>query len=335
MRIKLNLISETTIGIKANGVTTFFEEIKKMLKKEKTIKLSINKFSLTKKFDVAHSQTIGPIALLLAKTAKSSVITAHVIPESVLNSMVFDKYFLKFTTFYLQKAYNSFDYVVAISNYIKKRLINIGVAKEKIVIIPNFVNKEKFKYSTEHAKKFRKHYNIKKNDFVVLGVGQIQPRKGIEDFIKTAKKLSGIKFVWVGTRPFGALTAGYFKLNKMIKNAPKNVIFTGYVNSIIGAYSASDVFFLPTLQDNFPLAVLEAASFKKPIVLRNIKELRGIFKNYTMITNNFAKSIASLKSNKKLFKKYSVLSNKLANKYSSKRIIQKYIEFYKRVASVE
>ena len=114
MKIKLNLISETTIGIKANGVTTFFEEIKKILKKDKSIKLYINNFSISKGIDIAHSQTIGPFALLLAKTAKSSIITAHVIPESVLNSMVFDKYFIKFTTFYLKRVYNSFDYVVAI-----------------------------------------------------------------------------------------------------------------------------------------------------------------------------------------------------------------------------
>ncbi len=329
MPIKLNLISETTFGIKANGVDTFFKEIKRILKNDKSIELNINKFSFTKKFDVSHSQTIGPLSLLLAKKSKFSIITAHVIPESVLNSLAFDKYFLKFTELYLRMIYNSFDCVVAISDYIKKRLIEIGVNKDKIIVIPNFVDRNKFKNSSIKARQFRKKFNISKDDFVVLCVGQIQPRKGVEDFIETAKKLPNIKFVWVGTRPFGMLTAGYFKLNKLIKNAPKNVIFTGYVDSIIGAYSACDVFFMPTHQDNFPFAILEAASFKKPIVLRNIKEFKSLFKNFAIMTKNFDKEIKHLKDNKKYYRKYAKLSDRLASKYNSKKVIRKYIELYK------
>ena len=59
------------------------------------------------------------------------------------------------------------------------------------------------------------------NEFVVTCVGQIQPRKGIYDFIETAEKCPDITFVWVGGTPFKGLTAEYKKLQTVVKNAPK------------------------------------------------------------------------------------------------------------------
>lgn len=40
--------------------------------------------------------------------------------------------------------------------------------------------------------------NIGKDKFVVLGVGQIQHRKGVLDFVEVAKEFPELQFVWAG-----------------------------------------------------------------------------------------------------------------------------------------
>ncbi|WP_367301730.1 hypothetical protein [Listeria fleischmannii] len=60
----------------------------------------------------------------------------------------------------------------------------------------------------------RKKYQIPLDKFVVLGVGQVQHRKGVLDFIEVAKSLPDIQFVWAGGFSFGKITSGYEELKK-------------------------------------------------------------------------------------------------------------------------
>ena len=45
---------------------------------------------------------------------------------------------------------------------------------------------------------FEKSQNFREGDFVVVGVGQLQERKGVFDFIELNKRHPEIKFIWVG-----------------------------------------------------------------------------------------------------------------------------------------
>lgn len=282
-----------------------------------------------------HAQTPGPFALLESKLGKPSIITAHIIPETLVNSLILDIFLSRQIRSYMRIVFDSYKYVVAPSEYAKKKIIALGIPEKKITVIPNFVNMTKYKRDNTRAAKFRKRFCISKDEFVVLCVGQIMPRKGIEEFIETARKMPNIRFVWVGTRPFGLLTAGYTKLTTVIAKAPKNVTFTGFVDDIIGAYSASDIFFLPSKQETFGLVILEAAACKLPIILQNNKCYESLFKRYTLITSDFVKVINSVKQNKKLYKKYASLSIKMANKYNSKKIVKQYVDFYKKILKIK
>ena len=78
---------------------------------------------------------------------------------------------------------------------------------------------------------------------MVLGVGQLQARKGVEDFIDIATAIPGAEFVWVGGRPFGAMTEGISRINDRIESAPENIHFSGMVDLEIMPlmYAAGDV----------------------------------------------------------------------------------------------
>ncbi|WP_162794853.1 glycosyltransferase [Nonomuraea lactucae] len=103
---------------------------------------------------------------------------------------------------------------------------------------------------------------------VVLGVGQIQPRKGVEEFVSCARSLPHLRFVWVGGMQFGMLSDARHDLTRLRANATDNVTFTGLVprEKVFEYCVAADVFFLPSKHETFGLATLEAATAALPLV---------------------------------------------------------------------
>ncbi len=69
--------------------------------------------------------------------------------------------------------------------------------------------------------------NIPLDKFVIVGDGQVQERKGVDDFVKLAEANPSIQFIWAGGFSFGKMTDGYAHFKKLIDNPPKNLKFTG------------------------------------------------------------------------------------------------------------
>ena len=321
------MISETMFGIKANGVHSAFRDIYEFLQKKDNIEIVVNS---NEKADIIHSHTIGPYFLLKIWRKNNIIVSAHIIPESIEGSLILSKYWRGFLKLYLKFVYNKADIVLAVSPDVKEYLDNIGL-KSKVIYLPNSIDCNKFKKNAKKRNIFRKKYNISEKDFVVCCIGQIQPRKGVEDFCKVACKLKDIKFIWGGTRPFSILTADYLKTNKIMKNAPENVIFTGFVEDINEVYSASDLFFFPSYQENFGLAVLEAASSKLPLVLRDLQVYKSIFGDSYLKGNSieeFVENIKLLKNDSNLYKQYSEKSILLSEKYHIEKIANQLISIY-------
>ena len=61
---------------------------------------------------------------------------------------------------------------------------------KKVTYIPNFVNKEKWHPSSaRRGMRLRYKLGLSNNQFIVVGAGQVQKRKGIDDFIRLAEEL--------------------------------------------------------------------------------------------------------------------------------------------------
>ena len=106
----------------------------------------------------------------------------------------------------------------------------------------------------------------------MLAVGQVQPRKGVTDFIACARALPDMRFVWVRGMPFGALSAQRGPLMRQVSDVPANCQFKGLMSRsmVFEYYAAADVFFLPSKHETFGLATLEAASASLPLVLPDL-----------------------------------------------------------------
>ncbi len=332
MKITVNIISEALAwDVKGQGVYTASLSLAEALKRKEELEVSINGRGL---YDIAHLHTPGPYAVSKGMiSGKRLVISAHVIPASLIGSLVLVDVWLPFFVQYLKYYYNLADCVIAVSPKVKEELENLGV-KAPIYFVPNPVNLERFFPSWEKREKIRERLGISMSDFVAVGAGQIQPRKGIDVFIETAKKLPDIKFVWVGGQPFSVFTAGFMELQEKIKNAPSNIIFTGIVSyeEMPDYYNLGDVFFFPSYQENLPMAVLESASCGLPLLLRDIPEYKEPFGGFFIPAKNnedFLTYLLKLKNDKNFYAEYRSKALQLAQNYSLDNVGDKMLEIYR------
>src|SRR3989344_2610319 len=272
--LKVKLISESTFTIKEHGVHTAFVQTKRMLE-EQGVDVLVNSFG---EADVTHIHTVGPYSLVHLLRDKKVVVSAHVVSNSFVGSIIFASYWLPVAKIYLKFFYNKADLVLAVAPKVKDELVELGV-KSKIEIFPNPISIKTFKKDSLAGRRLREKYRFSEDDFIVLGSGQVQERKGVANFIETAEKLPKIKFVWVGGKPFGKLTEIDQSLEKKVANPPKNVFFLGQKvpEEMADHYSLADIFFLPSFQENAPVAVLEAAAVGLPLVLRDIVQYRMLY----------------------------------------------------------
>lgn len=139
-------------------------------------------------------------------------------------------------------------------------LVKQSFLKEySVEVIYNTIDKNIFKPTPSD---FRKKYGLE-NKKIILGVASVwETRKGLNDFIELSKILNdNYKIVLVG------LT------QKQIKSLPKNILGLQKTNSpqeLAQIYSASDVFFNPTYEDNYPTVNLEAQSCGTPVVTYDV-----------------------------------------------------------------
>jgi 1,2-diacylglycerol-3-alpha-glucose alpha-1,2-glucosyltransferase len=55
-----------------------------------------------------------------------------------------------------------------------------------------------------------------------------------------------------------------------MKTKPPNVRFTGYVDDILAAYSAGDIFFFPSTAETQGIVILEAWAMGRPVLIRDL-----------------------------------------------------------------
>ena len=122
----------------------------------------------------------------------------HFLPETLEGSLKIPQPFRSIFYHYVIAFYKRMDHLVVVNPTFIPKLEAYGIKKEDITYIPNFVSRTEFyESSAEEKKKLRLKYGYTKK-FIVLGVGQIQERKGLFDFIELAKRLPNIQFIWAG-----------------------------------------------------------------------------------------------------------------------------------------
>lgn len=327
--MKVNIVSESAHGIVGHGVHTAYLEHIASLENYPGVEVATNS---SERADIVHLHTVGTYAFrrLFTSTGKN-VVSAHVIPESFVGSLVGAKFWVRYARWYLRWFYNRADAVVAVSEDTKDHLVAMGV-KKPITVIHNTIDTSRYRNTPELKNKARKLLGIETGAWVVVGAGQVQPRKRIDTFIETALALPEMQFIWVGGMPFGKMAAEHGAMEQLMQTAPPNVTFTDIVpfEEMREYYRAADVFFLPSVQETFGLVVVEAAAAGLPVVLRDIPDYAETFKGDTVMSQDgaFADELMKLKTDKKFYEQMKSAAERIAKRYDSKAGAEALVKLY-------
>lgn len=275
--MNIHIIYETSV--KGNGVYTSFIEHIDLMKSKKDVGVIINEEK--GHGDILHSHTYSPYYFWKGlKYKHRRVLTVHVIPDSIKGSLPMWKLMLPLFKLYFKYVYSYADVCIAISPHVHDTIKSLG-SKTKIINIYNPISAEKWQRTNEKRQKGRALLGLKDNAFVVLGVGQLQARKGVEDFIDISEQIPEAQFVWVGGRPFKTITEGIARIDNRIQHAKSNIHFAGMLDLEMMplVYAAADVMLFPSYQENCPLAPIEAACSGIPVIFRDLPEYISLYEN--------------------------------------------------------
>ncbi|MBU3179900.1 glycosyltransferase family 4 protein [Clostridium psychrophilum] len=334
----INMLSSAD-KVKGQGVGSAYLEQVNLVQNglDKEYKVVINKRART---EIMHYHTIDLKHYLSIPFAKRKGVTVgyvHFLPETIEGSIKLPNFIKKIFYKYIISFYRNMDYLVTVNPNFIPKLEAYDIQKKKITYIPNYVSDEKF-YNLSNEEKYnaKEKLKIAKDAFVVLGVGQIQTRKGVIDFINIAKKLPEIQFIWAGGFSFGNITDGYKELKKEMDNSPKNILFTGIVERDLmnDIYNVSDVLFMPSYNELFPMSILEAMNTYTPILLRDLELYEGILFDYYLREHDnegFVKAILKLKNDSSYYDQAKEKAIRGHNFYSKDSVLGMWKTFYKKV----
>lgn len=328
----INVISDSAFTVQGHGVHTAYTEHLAGLKKyAPEFEVHTNEKNL--KADIVHIHTVGyyGVRFLLSRNCLKFV-SAHVVPDSFVGSLVGAKLWYPFAKLYLKWFYNRADGVFAVSHEVADQLKKMKI-KKPVYVVPNMLDTKSFSSSTSKKAAAREKLNIPKDKFVIVCSGQVQPRKRVDSFMACAEKLQDMQFIWVGGIPFKHAAANYKEMQKVMENAPKNVTFTGVIKheQVIAYYQASDVFFLPSEQETFGIVMIEGASAGLPVLLRDNDQYKITFEDWYLSASNdegFSKIIKKLATDKEYYKKAQEKSHNIAEKYETKNVMKQIDKIY-------
>ena len=126
-----------------------------------------------------------------------------IFPDSLVNTKLTKKGSLiwKFGRLIENYTYKNADYIIVIGESFRNNLLNKGVADEKIVVIPNWVDINNVKPIPKNNNSLFDELNIPRDSFVVLYAGNMGEAQGVDVILDAAKIIGNsinIQFVLFG-----------------------------------------------------------------------------------------------------------------------------------------
>lgn len=278
-KLIINMISESAFTIRGHGVHTAFLEMLRGLKARSDTDIEPNTWRPT---DITHIHTFGLYGLgqlLFGKGKK--VVSVHLVPDSIIGSLAGATYYYGLARFYMKLFYGRADLLLAVSKTVEHTLLTDLKIKKPVYVLYNTVDMAQYATTPANKTAARKTLDLDGVKQVVVSNGQIQPRKRFDLFCAIARQMPDVQFIWIGGIPFKYWGAEHQKMQELIEAKPANVMVTGVIElpQVKQYLQAADVFWLPSDQENHPMAALEAAGAGLPILVRDLPEYNDSFGN--------------------------------------------------------
>ncbi|WP_125981951.1 glycosyltransferase family 4 protein [Loigolactobacillus iwatensis] len=336
--LNIHMFSSAT-KVKGQGVGSAYTELIHLLETrfKDEFKITVNQYGRS---DISHYHTIDPQFFLSTffKRRGQKIGYVHFLPETLEGSLTIPWPFKGLFYRYVIAFYKRMDHIVVVNPSFIPKLLKYNIPANKISYIPNFVSKKEFyeKNATEKSD-LRSQYHLKQNQFIIFGAGQIQERKGVDDFVALAKRNPDIQFIWAGGFSFGKMTDGYARYKKILDNPPANLRFPGIVprEKLVDYYNLSNLFLLPSYNELFPMSVLESFACGTPVLLRDLSLYRSIIAGYYVAATDvdvMNEKIATLKKNQAAQEYMTERAREGAAYYSEDRLAGIWHDFYLKQA---
>lgn len=169
------------------------------------------------------------------------------------------------------------DRVIAVGDEVARVLRErVGIAAEKIRIIPAGVDLDRFCQSREES---RRELGIAPSDAVIAMVARLSPEKNhallLKAFAGVSRSVKGARMLLVGDGPCrSAIDQQITQLGLTDK-----IEVLGYRNDIPSILAACDVAVLSSDREGLPIAVLEAMAAKRPVIATAVGDLATVVKH--------------------------------------------------------
>ncbi|TLP36818.1 glycosyltransferase family 4 protein [Arcobacter arenosus] len=234
-------------------------------------------FRLFLKADVIHAIKAGPeaaIAVIIAKVLRKPVIVKIVQNElEIENKGFINKLRLQVITKWSTR-------IIAISPKIEENLYKNSVEKNRIVLINNSIDTDRFFPVKDLEKKeIREKHNIGNDDLVFMFLGSITKRKGIHDLLNSLARVNFIipcTLLFIG--PNYNEIQNFEEVIKKITEKTENleIKYIPFTKSPEQFFHLSDFLILPSYSEGMPNVVLEALSSELPVLLSDIDVHKSI-----------------------------------------------------------
>jgi phosphatidylinositol alpha-1,6-mannosyltransferase len=162
--------------------------------------------------------------------------------------------------------YSRAEHIIAVSNFVKKKIVEYGADPDNIAVITNGVDVNLFR--PRPHREARDKLGLPPESFIVLFSGNLIPRKGvdvlIQAFSRCVERYPDARLVVVGVGDEEE------RLTDLVAElgVTSQVIFTGYrpFTEMPLWYQACDVFVMPSWAEGLSMAILEAMASGRPVI---------------------------------------------------------------------
>lgn len=212
---------------------------------------------------------------------------------------------------------------------------------KKTAILSNTIEINQVELDEKNLQQLREKFKISSKHTIFGFIGRLSEQKGlipfIKEFVKHKEHFNDCQFLLVGTG----------EQEKEIKNLIKQLnlesyfVLTGFQEQTEVFYQLIDIFFLPSLYEGLPMAILEAMAAKVPVISMNVGSIKEVLQNQCGILvkphcyDEFCLELKRLKKNTNFQKQLALNGfNRVMQNYEMKTYRSKLQEIYDKVTGM-
>jgi L-malate glycosyltransferase len=279
-------------------------------------------------YAVPHATSAWIAKEMLGRDAFRIVTTLHGTDITLVGQ---DPSYRSITSFSIQQS----DGLTAVSDYLRCETIErFGISPDRIVMIPNFVDIEKYRrdaYPCHRSKLARP------GEKIVTHISNFRGVKRVDDVVRIFARIAASvpsRLLLVGDGPDRARAQ---QLTEELGVAD-NVLFLGKQNSVAELLSCSDLFLLPSELEAFGLVALEAMACGVPVVATRIGGLPEVVQHGVAgylapvgAVDEMAEAGRALLTDDAAWQAASEGARAGATKFSAEDVIPRYESYYREI----